>query len=207
MKTIKRTLYILTAFIAIISNQACGSSEIKDDQLSSFMLGGIYFIHGYGGIDETKKMISDAGYTSDKEIVAGYKEIFEFPFDTSQKIDLRNVLKDWWDITNTESLIKESEILKTSDSKYKAWDYARLVNNAAIGYGAGYLSKEEATKIITEILPLAREKYKTWEEYFTDYNLGRQEWDPTNENTAEFESLSINITKGDDSIYKILPLQ
>src|SRR5690606_20564015 len=169
-------------------------------------LGGIYFVNGYGGIDATKQMISGAGYTTNEEIVEGYREIFIFPFDTSQKNDIKGVLESWWGITDKESLLKQNEELKTREYKHKAGDYARLVNNTALGYATEYLTKEEATKMVEEILPLAREKYKTWEEYYTDYNLGRQEWDPENDDTAEFESLASDITKGDDSIYTILPL-
>src|SRR5690606_11280429 len=206
MRCLLKTLLIFAGIAAFVLAQGCGSSTIKDDELSSFMLGGIYFVNGYGGIDATKQMISAAGYTTNEEIVEGYREIFIFPFDTSQKNDIRGVVESWWDITDKESLLKQNEALKTEDSKYKAWDYARLVNNAALGYAAEYLTKEEATEMVKEVLPLAREKYKTWEEYYADFNSGRQEWDPENDETAEFESLANEITKGDDSIYTILPL-
>lgn len=206
MRCLLKTFLIFAGITAFVLTQGCGSSTIKDDELSSFMLGGIYFVNGYGGVEATKQMINGAGYTTNEEIVEGYREIFIFPFDTSQKNDIRGVLESWWDVTDKQSLLKQNEALKTEDSKYKAWDYARLVNNAALGYAAEYLTKEEATEMVKEVLPLAREKYKTWEEYYTDYNLGRQEWDPENDDTAEFESLASDITKGDDSIYTILPL-
>lgn len=206
MRCLLKTLLIFAGITAFVLSQGCSSSTIKDDELSSFMLGGIYFVNGYGGIDATKQMISGAGYTTNEEIVEGYREIFIFPFDTSQKNDIKGVLESWWGITDKESLLKQNEELKTREYKHKAWDYARLVNNTALGYATEYLTKEEATKMVEEILPLAREKYKTWEEYYTDYNLGRQEWDPENDDTAEFESLASDITKGDDSIYTILPL-
>ena len=206
MRCLLKTLLIFAGITAFVLSQACSSSSIKDDELSSFMLGGIYFVNGYGGIDATKQMINGAGYTTNEEIVEGYREIFIFPFDVSQKNDIRGVLESWWDITDKESLLEQSEELKTGDSRYKAWDYARLVNNAALGYAAEYLTKEEATEMVEEVLPLAREKYKTWEEYYADFNSGRQEWDPENDETAEFESLATEITKGDDSIYTILPL-
>ena len=206
MNNLKNKLIVTISILVVLLCKSCGSSELKDDQLSSFMLGGIYFMHGYGGVENTKKMISDAGYTSNSDIVSGYKEIFEFPFDSSQKIQLIKVLKDWWEITDKASLLKETEILKTRDYKYKSWDYARIVNNAAIGYGAGYLTKEEVIDIITEILPLARKDYKNWDEYHKDFNLGRADWDSEAEQSEEYENIANNITKGDDSIYKILPL-
>src|SRR5690606_41624039 len=132
MRCLLKTLLIFAGITAFVLSQACSPSTIKDDELSSFMLGGIYFVNGYGGIEATKQMISGAGYTTNEEIVDGYREIFLFPFDISQRNDIRGVLESWWDITDKESLLKQNGELKTRDYKYKAWDYARLVNNAAL---------------------------------------------------------------------------
>ncbi len=206
MKTIKKTYYIFIAFIAIASNQSCGTSEIKDEQLSSFMLGGIYFIHGYGGIDATKKMISDSNLTTNEEIIDGYKQIFEFPFESSQAVGIKQILSDMWDIENKATLLEQTEILKTREHKYKSWDYARLVNNLVMGYAAGYVTKEEVMAIIIDILPLAREKYATWDDYFKDFNLGREDWSSDDPDKTSFENISKNITQGDDSIYSIITL-
>ena len=206
MKTIKKTFYILIACIAIASNQSCGSSEIKDDQLSSFMLGGIYFIHGYGGIDTTKKMISDSGSTTNEEIADGYKQIFEFPFETSQGAGIKQILSEMWGIENKATLLEQTEILKTREHDYKAWDYARLVNNLVMGYAAGYVTKEEVIAIIKDVLPLAREKYATWDDYYKDFNLGREDWSSEDPDKASFEDIAKNITNGEDSIYSIIPL-
>ena len=41
----------------------------------------------------------------------------------------------------------EIENLKTREYAHKAWDYARIVNNACIAYSAEYLSKDEVKKI------------------------------------------------------------
>ncbi|GAA3509532.1 hypothetical protein GCM10022393_22600 [Aquimarina addita] len=208
MKLLKRTTQILAVILIVSITQSCGSSkeQIADEQLSSFMLGGIYFFNGYGGVDEVKKMMSDAGYTSDEELVSGYKEILEFPFETSQKSGIKNMFRTMWDVTDKASLLSTIEDLKTRDYKYKSWDYARIVNNACMGYAAEYLSKEEVIEIIKEVLPLAREKYENWDVYYTDFNLGRVEWNSEDPDGAAFKTLSENITKGEKSIYNILPL-
>ncbi|MBI9062266.1 MAG: DUF1266 domain-containing protein [Marinilabiliaceae bacterium] len=208
MNLLRKTVQIFITLVMLSFLQSCNSSpeQIKDDQLSSFMLGGIYFINGYGGIDEVNNMMESAGYTSNEEFVGGYKQILEFPFDPSQKSDVQYMLENMWDITDKASLIETIQDLKTRDYQYKSWDYARIVNNACLGYAAEYLSKDEAIKIAKEILPLAKEKYKTWEAYFTDFNLGRINWNPEDEEKELFESLAKNITKGERSIYQILPL-
>src|SRR5690606_4650543 len=120
MRCLLKTLLIFAGITAFVLTQGCSSSTIKDDELSSFMLGGIYFVHGYGGINATKQMISVDVYITYDEIVEGYREIFIFPFDTSQKNDIKGVLEGWWGITDKESLLKQSEELKTGDSKHKA---------------------------------------------------------------------------------------
>jgi len=133
------------------------------------MLSGVYFINGYGGNDEVTNMMESAGNTSNEEFVGGYKQILEFPFDPFQKSDVKYMLEIMWDITDNASLIETIQDLKTREYQYKSWDYARIVNNACLGYAAEYLSKDEAIKIAQEILPLAKEKYETWEAYFTDF--------------------------------------
>lgn len=208
MKLLKTTTQTLAIILLISLTQSCGSSneQIVDEQLSSFMLGGIYFFNGYGGVDEVKNMMSDAGYTSNQELVSGYKEILEFPFDSSQKSGIKSMFKSMWDVTDKASLMSTIEDLKTKDYKYKSWDYARIINNACMGYAADYLSKEEVIAIAAETLPLARGKYENWDAYFTDFNLGRVEWNAEDPDGEAYESLSKNITKGEKSIYTILPL-
>ena len=187
--------------------ESSDSDKLKDDKLSSFMLGGIYFIEGYGGQSAVNGMI-----TSDdkEEIVSNYKELLEFPFKPgAESAGAQSSLKSMWGVNNKEELIKTLGELKTGNlekSTHRAWDYARLVNNACMGYAAGYLTKDEAEKFITEILPMAKKDFKTWEDYYADFNAGRKAWggDPSGDKT--FEDASKEILKGDKSIYQILPL-
>lgn len=209
MKTLKKMKIVLITLLSIIMLQSCNSkteTKIEDEQLSSFMLGGIYFLNGYGGSDDVAKMMTDAGYTTDEELVGGYKEILEFPFETSQASEIKSMLKSMWDISNKEDLLKSIEKLKTREHAYKAWDYARIVNNANMGFASGFLTKEEVIKICADVLPLARNKFKTWDDYFTDFNKGRIDWNKEDAESEGFEKLSKTITTYDRSIYKILPL-
>lgn len=211
MKRSIKTIAMVALSFTIL--QSCGSSnssdstqELKDEQLSSFMLGGIYAYNGYGGIDAIVEMMKGADYTSDKELVNGYKEVLEFPFETSQASGIKSVFESMWEISNKEELLESLDELKTREHPYKAWDYARIINNTNMGYACGFLTKEEATKINAEILPLAREKFKTWDDYFTDFNKGRIDWNSEDPEGDSFEELSSSITKYENSIYKILPL-
>lgn len=81
---------------------------LKNDTLTAFMMGGVYTFQGYGGADKTfglikaemKKSPGDDGFATDLEKV--YEKLFEYPFHISpkEKLDSRNVLKSWWDISN-----------------------------------------------------------------------------------------------------------
>jgi hypothetical protein len=215
-----KTILVAAASAAVMTFTACGgggktgtdststvtsTSTIKDDKLSSFMLGGIYFINGYGGQAEVSKMITS---TDKAEIIDSYKEILEFPFKPEDGAGAKSMLKEAWDISDKASLTKTLEELTKGDAKnpHRAWDYARIVNNACMGYAAGYLTKGEAEKFVAAVLPLARKDFKTWDDYFADWLAGRKVWGGDESHTKEFEDLSKTITKGEHNIYQILPL-
>lgn len=185
------------------------SGKQNEDELQSFMLGGIYFENGYGGKEKTEEFASQSG-TSDDALIEGYKGLFIFPFKPAEGADIKQMLKEYWDIDSKDSLLNVLDKLKNhkmESSHTKSWDYARFVNNACMGYAAGYLTKDETTKLVGEILPLAKADYKTWDEYFADFANGRDKWNA--EETADKKSLdelAANITKGNKSIYSILPL-
>ncbi|QWX84251.1 DUF1266 domain-containing protein [Cellulophaga sp. HaHaR_3_176] len=204
----KSKLLSISFLLLLVIATSCGSKEekkeLKDDKLSGFMVGGIYFVHGYGGQSEVNSMLVD--YKTDEELISAYKELFEFPFDDSQKSGTKRMLKSMWDISDKASLLKSIEDLQTKTYEYKAWDYARVVNNACMGYAAGYLSKDEVVAINSKTLALAKENYTDWEKYYTDFDLGRNDWDSEDSESEAFEKLSKNITKGEKSIYLVLPL-
>ncbi len=208
MKHFKHKLVVIILSIVLIPFlNSCDSSEIEDDQLSGFMLGGIYFIDGYGGMDRvTEILITEEGRSSNKDLVEGYKVLLEFPFEPNQATDTQSYLREFWEIKNKTDLLKQMEILKNSEYKYKAWDYARSVNIACNGYSAGYLTKEEVFVFLKELLPLVREKYDTWEAYYTGYNDGLKDWDAQSQQVISFGKATKEILGHEKSIYKLLPL-
>ena len=183
------------------------TSALKDDKLSGFMLAGVYFIEGYGGQSVVNGMITA---TDKAEIVDSYKQLLVLPFKPEDgTAGPKSTLKNMWEINSKEDLVKNLGELKVGDAKkstHKAWDYARLVNNACMGYAAGYLSAEEAEKYVAEVLPLAKQNFKTWQAYYDDFNAGRKAWGGDPEGDAKFATATADIQKGDKSIYQILPL-
>jgi len=208
MKNTKHKLVaIILSIVLIPFLNSCDSKQIKDDQLTGFMLGGIYFIDGYGGMDRVAEiLITEEDRSTNKELVEGYKRLLEFPFEPNQATNTQYYLREFWEINDKASLLKQMEILKNSEYKYKAWDYARSVNIACNGYSAGYLTKEEVFAFLNELLPLVREKYDTWEAYYTGYNNGLKDWDTQSEQVISFGKLSKEILGHQKSIYNILPL-
>ncbi|MHA7058822.1 DUF1266 domain-containing protein [Aquimarina sp. M1] len=209
MRILKTNIIITAICFLAITLQSCGGGEkgqIQDKELSSFMLGGIYFLNGYGGTAAVTKMMKDADYTTDEQLVSGYKEIFQFAFQKSQGRDIKNMFKSMWDISNKKELLESIEDLKTRDHKYKSWDYARIVNNASMGYATGWLNEEEVKQLVMEILPLAQQKYENWKTYYEDFDKGRIDWNSNDDQAESFEKLAKTITTYENSIYKILPL-
>ncbi|TWF35373.1 uncharacterized protein DUF1266 [Chitinophaga polysaccharea] len=220
----KKTVLFAATIAAALAFTACGSegkktgsdsttaqsaapvsASVKDEKLSGFMLGGIYFINGYGGVDAVNKMINS---TDKAEIVDSYKQILEFPFKPDDATGAQGMLRNAWNISDKESLVKTLDELTKGDPKntHRAWDYARLVNNACMGYAAGYITQGEAEKYIAATLPLARKDFKTWDDYFADWLEGRKAWGGDQENNKTYEDLAKTITKGENSIYQIQPL-
>jgi Protein of unknown function (DUF1266) len=184
-----------------------GSEKLTDTELSGFMLGGIYFIHGWGGNEEVTNIVKQNAGDDKAKIITEYREFLIYPFKSEAGESAKQTLSAAWEVNSKEDLEKNlKELQNDPASKHKAWDYARLVNNVCLGYAAGYITKLEGSKYISETLPLAKAAYKTWDEYYADYNAGRKEWDAEAEDGKTFEKLSNEITKGEFSIYPILPL-
>lgn len=218
----KKTLVmagILTASIALFScggnggennngaTQTAQTSSPAAQELKEFMLGGMYFVNGYGGVSKVESMIPASDDT--KETIDAYRQIFIFPFGTDQASGVKTMFANMWEVNNKADLDKVMTKLitvKDSDNPHKAWDYARVANNACMGFAAGYLTKEEAKKYIGEAFALTQKEFKTWDEYLTDFNAGRIKWDPKANDKAAFDAVTSELTKNPKGIYQLLPL-
>jgi hypothetical protein len=101
------------------NNNKSSSSTIQNDTLYHFLLGGIYFFHGYGGADEVFNSVvggqvrtkpGDDEYL--KELESAYRNYFIFPFKTDQSTGCSSTLSSSWGIENKASFLKsQSELL------------------------------------------------------------------------------------------------
>lgn len=179
-------------------NGAGASVGQANEDLKGYMLSGIYTINGYGGIAAVEENVGN------NDEVESYTQLLAFPFEKGAE-GVKESLSNMWDINSKEDLIKKlGELLNNEKSNYKAWDYARLVNNVNMGYAAGYLTKEEGNEWIKKTLPKAKASFKTWEEYHKNFMEGRKNWSPDDEENGNFEELSKNISNM--SVYKNNPL-
>jgi Protein of unknown function (DUF1266) len=126
-KPIFKTISLgLLSLATILSFNSCGGSggskptAINNDTLYSFMLGGVYFFHGYGGANEVFNNLvaaqmnakpGDDGYLP--ELANVYSFHFKFPFKTSEGSGCRSTLSEAWGADNKENFMKSLNELIT----------------------------------------------------------------------------------------------
>lgn len=192
------------------SKVAQEEARVTDAELKAFMVGGIYFTNGYGGKSETDKIANQNG-TKDKELVEGYREIFILPFKKEDGSGAKSMLSNAWDINNKadmEAVLTKLENHKMESSYTKAWDFARYVNNACMGYASGFLTEQETKDKVKALLPKVQAAYSDWDAFFADFMVGRNKWDAEeSEDKKAYAALSSTMTQGEHNIYKVLPLK
>lgn len=210
------------AGVLLVTVTSCGSGTATDNgdnaiktetpketELKGFMVGGPYFMYGFGGVSAVESMTEKNG-TEKEDLVTSYRDLFILPFKRDeQAADVKATLKEWWDIDSKQKLMTCIEDLKTqqdSANPHKAWDFARIVNNACMGYAAGWLTEEETKKYVAETYDLTQKKFKTWAEFLDDYNAGRKTWNPESEDAAQFDKVTADMLKNPNGIYQLLPL-
>jgi len=105
---------------------------IEDAKLYPFMLGGIYFFHGYDGSTSFLNTMAkgqmdskpgSAGFINELHKI--YTEYFYFPFKPEEGAGARKTLSDYWEMTDKASFQKEMEILITEGHQNS---YQKLAN-------------------------------------------------------------------------------
>ncbi|MFS4467821.1 DUF1266 domain-containing protein [Maribacter sp. 2210JD10-5] len=204
MRTVKR---VAVAIICIITLQSCGQKvEYPTETLKGFMLGGPYIANSFNGLSQMYSQMGLTGDPSEDDILMAYKKNWPFYFNTYNKSGCAGALNNFWEISNKDTTLEMLDILKKEPAQYKAWDYARSVDVAAMGYCAGYLSKEEVNVYLDEVLAKVQEEYPTWKVYFNEYNEGRLEWNPDSPDVKEFSNMVKGLQNDATSIYKLIPL-
>ena len=203
----------LLALFAVVGLASCGGSSSSSnasenadfEALRPTMLAGVYYYRGYGGVDAVENHIKSGGV----DRIEGYKQLFTNPYEEESIANATNMLKNDWDVSNSQELKTLLEKLKSQEGEHKAWDWGRAVHIAWAGVRTGYLTQAEAEAYQKELLPLAQAKYADWTAYFNDFLAGRNAWDPNDEygGKAELEGVVKDINESANSIYKTIPLK
>ena len=195
----------LLAVAAVCGLASCGDKTADYDALRPTLLGGVYFYHGYGGVDAVDAQLKNAAVNK----IAGYKELFLNPYENESVSNVTSMLSNDWEITDGAGLKEWLEKLKSDKGEYKAWDWARGVNIAWAGLRAGYITREEVDAYNASLVPLAQAKYADWNAYFKDFLAGLKAWDPQDEygGAAEFEEVVKDLLNKEVSIYKVVPFK
>lgn len=183
------------------------TSSNEAQELKGFMLGGMYFFQGFGGVATVESQLSNSDDAT--QMISDYSQYFVFPFESSQASDIKSMFSEMWDIHSEADLTKSIEKLMTvKDPKnpHKAWDYARIVNNVCLGVPVGYITKDKAKTIVAETLKLAEKDFENWEVFLKDFNEGRNTWDPAAPDKADFDKITEQMLKNPKGLYKLIEL-
>jgi len=117
--------------------------QIKDDTLKGFMLAGVYFVQGYGGADKFEAKLKSVINQDNSQapfltlLDTAYHRTMVFPFarSASEKVDSRNTLSNWFQISNQHDFFSFLNNLK--DSGFQAhYELCKKVLDAAGGKSA-----------------------------------------------------------------------
>ncbi|WP_413558691.1 DUF1266 domain-containing protein [Bdellovibrio sp. HCB209] len=105
------------------------------------------------------------GHTLEK-----FKQVFSFDFTEDQPVELTTEdykkLAQWFQ--RTHKFLREPGIL--------AWDAARFVHLARLGFVAGYIDDNEAWAEILKMAPIADGKFDSWMDFAQSFLIGRTFW-------------------------------
>ena len=133
----------------------------------------------------------------DVEIYGGEKP------SAGAKQTYRNMLKEWWDITNKEQLVETIITLAETNSPkdVAAWDYSRAFGLLSAGYLAEYLTREQALNMSLELAKKVQPLYHSWDEFFEGYFKGYEQW---SEKSSELRRKTYQLIKNyDNSPYNL----
>ena len=112
---------------------------------------------------------------------ASFREIQEIVFEINKaatEYEVINILnRNTWDQTK----LNRFNYIWNNWGQYqsrtiKAWDLGRSISLCRWGYGAGFITEDEAWERIVYIAKLIQPLYNSWEEYGYDYFMGRLFW-------------------------------
>lgn len=85
----------------------------------------------------------------------------------------RKILSESWGIEDRESLLTTAAALASGES---AWDWFRVSNLAQWGYLSGFVTYEEALKLVEPAARKVAKTYSSWDAAYTAYMTGYCAW-------------------------------
>ncbi|MDR2971196.1 MAG: DUF1266 domain-containing protein [Bacteroidales bacterium] len=157
--------------------------------------------------------------TADFLLTEGHQQAYEFcrkvlDENGGEQADINNIdLKKYAsEYDGRLGKIKNIKFVKENYNNFspagiKAWDIARYVNNVNIAYCAEYITEEEAHQLVAKALIEAQKYYQDWNEYWSDFNLGRYFWG--GDDDPAFTKIANALTDKENaySIYHYMPLK
>ncbi|NBE53513.1 DUF1266 domain-containing protein [Streptomyces boluensis] len=109
-----------------------------------------------------------------------------YPYRRVDEAKARRALAGHWEISSREALLPRLRDLAHTGYRARArqrygvsplaWDVALYADITRTGFAAGYVTEAEAWTALKDVVPVVARTYGSWQEYATDYLLGRKIW-------------------------------
>ncbi len=186
-------------------------NKIKNDNLTGFMLGGIYFIHGFGGVGSVynNTVQAEGSEPTAAEMEKAYVENVIYPYTTSQGSQISSMLQSDWNVNNKEEFLKTEEWL-LNEGHQKEFDTLKNAFTQNGGDSAA-IAKLDAKKLKLDLNKETLKKRATFiKDHLSEFgNAGIKAWDIARYvNMVCFGYATGYITKeeGNAMVAKILPV-
>ena len=175
----KHNIIIIMTFIIMILGTALfayysskngsrkeANDRIKDEKLYSFMLGGVYFLHSYGGVKDVNDVLISLVHSKPgnkdfiKELHSVYTEYFIFPFKKEQAVDARQTLAEYWNMTDAASY--KSGMERLLDHGHQE-HLRQTIDKISAGQAAGEGEKEAFEFVRAHVSEFPKAGIKSWD--------------------------------------------
>jgi hypothetical protein len=165
--------------------------------------------------DQARDMLArDFGVRSRKQLLEAIEELKETGHSKSFSEFLAlppESVQIWRDIhaPGTRGRQRIEDVLeygpRFGDRKLKAWDLGRAVNLCRNGYLIGFFTEEEAWACVFENAATIQKTFRSWQEFGTNYTLGRRHWNVNVYNAAHVDWLYRRLLAEPSSPWRELP--
>lgn len=155
-----------------------GSKKTRESAIANRDLLGIWW-----GVKSRQDLLK----TLDWLDTSGHRRQFDTLESLSQAQLAAYARSDGAESENKVNIVLANKSLLGSKS-IAAWDYGRYVALCGWGYQAGYITEDEAWRMIMPIARRTQPLFHSWKEFGSDYMLGRRFWslEQTNSSTGRY---------------------